>query len=190
MGLSAVQGALARLFTERDLRERFHACPEETGSELGLDAAEVALLRQLTATQTESVALGLQRKRLTEVSKLLPRTRQALGTVFTTCFFRYAANGSPTGVHKHRDDARDFAAYLLATDVFQNAPRWQRDLVRYESAWLEMADPRCRPVLLRGFRHDMRKDFEPSKWNPPAERWRLVLWFRRKDGSIRAIHCG
>lgn len=187
MGLSEVQGALARLFTESDLRARFFSFPEETGCALGLDAPDVALLRQMTAAETESVALGLQRKRLTEVSKFLPRTRQAIGVEFAALFFRYAANQSPAGVHKHRDDARQFAAFLLTTDALHKALRWQRDLVRYESAWLEMADLRHRPVLLRGFVHDVRKEFGPSEVKTPLVCGLLVLWLRRKDGSVRAV---
>ena len=40
MGLAEVQAALARLFTDSDLRVRFFADPIEVGRELGLDESE------------------------------------------------------------------------------------------------------------------------------------------------------
>ena len=153
MGLAQVQALMAGLFTDEPLRERFFDDPTAVGREYDLSADELRQLERLSERQAHFFAAALLHKRLNGVAGLLPLTREALGDRFHDLFERYASSYAPRGVHKHRDDALAFAAYLERLARVQPlGPVSALDQLRYEAAWLRAAQPEpC--CLIRSFRH-------------------------------------
>ena len=178
MGLTEVQTALARLYTDRSLRERFFADPGLIGRELGLSEKEAAQIAQVSSAQVGVFARSLVSKRCGEVEKLMPRTRQAMGPQFTTLFQDYAAAPIPEGIHKHRDDARAFAVFLQrdCPAILMETPG-HFDVLRYEAAWLAAASP-GRRWLTRHFHYPVGTLIRPS----------LGVWFRwRRHGPLHHL---
>jgi hypothetical protein len=113
VGLAELEGALARLYTDDALRERFFADPESVGPALGLDGGESTRLASTDRARIELFADTLRVKRYGEVSRLLPRTFAAAGEdEFRGLFFEFARAFVPEGVHKHNADALAFATWL------------------------------------------------------------------------------
>lgn len=112
MGLADVQRVLAQLYTNSTLQEHFLADPQSVGQELGLEAAEIEQIAQLSAQQVTRFAQSLHNKRLGEVYKLLPLSYKVLGKSFTALFRQYAHTYVPSGIKKHRDDAIAFAVFI------------------------------------------------------------------------------
>lgn len=142
MGLTESQSALARLYTDRVLRERFFDEPLVVGHELGLSQDEAAQLAQISAGQIRAFAGSLIGKRLGEAEKLMPLTRQVLGRSFAEHFRRFAAAPVPGGLLKHHADALAFSTFLVG--IYRKArtePPWLMDVLRYERAWLEAFSP-------------------------------------------------
>ena len=137
MDLKEIQQALARLYTDASLRERFQRDPDQAARKEGWEQSTVAYLARVSACRMEQFARQLKGKRLGEVRDLLPRTAEALGGRFTGLFLVYADISVPSGVHKHRDDARDFAAWALRHPAECPLNPCERDLLRYESIWLD-----------------------------------------------------
>ena len=189
MGLTDVQSALARLFTESALRESLFLDPQRAAEELGLSACEAAQVAQLSAAQVGYFAASLIAKRRHEVEKLLPLTHHLLGRQFHDAFEHYAAVPIPHGLQKHHADALGFAAFYQEQGLLLNPP-WSMDVLRYETAWLEAASPQRR-WLFRRFRYpvsailcDVVKD--PAVTFPT--RTTLGLWFRvRPEGPLRHL---
>jgi hypothetical protein len=182
MALAEVQRALARLYTDTAVRERFLADPARVGAALGLSADEAALLARLPAAQLRYFADSLRRKRLGEVAKRLPLTHQALGARFAARFWQYADTFLPHGPHKHRQDAVAFAAFLARTAALD--PPWAGELARYEAAWLESAAPTRRALWLRlGYPPGRLIQAAAGGATPPAPQPSLALWLRLRPGG-------
>lgn len=110
MSLEAIEGALARLYTDDGLRERFFAAPEAVGPELGLDAEGARQLGAADRSRIDLFAESLRAKRLGEVRGLLAGLREAIGEeAFRDRFLAFARGFVPEGVHKHHADAIAFA---------------------------------------------------------------------------------
>jgi hypothetical protein len=163
-----LQRLLGRLWTDAEFRARFRADPRGVGAEAGLSAEEAERLAGADLqAQVEEFARALTAKRAGEVARLLPLTRTALGPRFAPLFRRFAGGGTPSGTKKHRDDAVSFARSLADPAGGRSSapeptpaagrlpPPWLVDLARFEAAWLESTDPRCR-FLLRFFRRPVR----------------------------------
>jgi hypothetical protein len=148
MALAEVQGALARLYTDAALPARFFADPVAVAPELGLSPEEARQLGTLQAEQIHFFADTLRRKRLGEVRALLPLTHRLLGRAFVALFWQIAPTYVPRGIHKHRDDALAFVAFLeRAARAEGVTPAWALDLARYEAAWLLVTEPTRRWTL-------------------------------------------
>lgn len=179
MGLAQVQQALARLYTDAALRDRFLADPREVGLTFGLSPVEVEQLAQ-AASQISFFAESLHRKRLNEVNRLLPFTRRLLGRQFGALFLRYAPTYAPHGLRKHQADALAFADFIeRRLSVEPLGPPFGADIVRYEAGWLWAAHPDCR-WLVRRFRYPIHKLLHALAQNaaPPPQRPTLGIWFR------------
>lgn len=148
MGLTEVQHALARLYTDSTFRERFFTAPDVVGPELGITAGEA---EQLAASRASIVrfARSLQIKRLGEAGRFLPATRRHLGSRYGPLFLEYAAAPPPTGSRKPQEDALRFARFLGDRPEALPEP-WLADLARFEAAWIELGSPRRR-LLVRVF---------------------------------------
>jgi hypothetical protein len=132
MGLADVQAALARLFTDADLRNHFFNDPIATGRTLGLEEVEAASLASLARVDVDRFAATLRRKRVDDARKFLPVTAQALGPSFAPLLLASISDSLPSA--RHRDDARALVAHLTRPEV---NPPWAGDLARYELAFHE-----------------------------------------------------
>ena len=187
MGLAQEQRAQACLYTDARLRERFFADPRSEGEALGLTREEAERLGRLSEREVRFFASCLQRKRMGEVRKLLPRSQRALGSGFAELFRRYAAGPVPEGVHRHQRDAVGFCSFVgrvAREEGFE--PRRVLDLLRYEAAWVEAASPGPR-LVLRGFRYRIRDLLDPIASGPhPRPGAGLGLWLRlSRQGKLR-----
>ena len=183
MGLAETQRALARLYTDARLRERFYAAPAEVGRELGLDEQDAQSLARLGARQTDYFAASLVNKRLGEVSKLLPLTARVLGQEFRRLFRQFAAaEPAPAGLSKHLRDAVAFAEYAgRGGRLASVAPVWLVELLRYEKELLRAREAKTR-LRLCLFRYDVRqlaRSVSQDPTSPHVEvRPTLALWLR------------
>lgn len=188
MGLAETQRALAQLYTNAELRERFFADPLKIGAELGLSADETGDLARLSAAQVNLFAGSLHHKRLQEVRVLLPLTTCALGERrMAALFYEHARSYVPRGVRKHRTDAAAFADYLAAkTGLSENpAPDWISDLARYEMTWLATAEM-TRGLVVRRFHFAVNQAARPAAAGErdgeaapaPKRQSSLAVWFR------------
>lgn len=190
MGLVEFQSALARLYTDSLLRERFYADPSTIGQQLSLTDAETSQIAQLSATQVVVFAASIVAKRRHEVGKLLPLTRRVLARRFQDDFARYAVAPIPEGLDKHRQEAITFATFLEAAGHGLR-PAWALDILHYERAWLEAASP-GRRWLARHFRypvgklaHSLRRGDAPASV-PPVKT--IGIWFRfAPSGPLRHL---
>ena len=147
MGLEAVEAALARLYTDPELRERFFADPAAVAAAMGLGPDDASRVARVDRGQVEAFAESLVIKRFGEVRPALPRSLAALGDeALRERFFAFAAGFLPTGAHKHVADALAFADHLAST---LEGPA--RDAARFDRAVLglfhrlEGASARPRP---------------------------------------------
>src|SRR5262245_39174488 len=112
MGLMEIQRALAQLYTDAGLRERFLADPQAVAGQLGLIRDDAEHLARLPALPLRLFARSLLQKRMKALTRLLPLTREGLGPEWEALFFRYADTRVPAGTQRHREDAIAFAAFL------------------------------------------------------------------------------
>jgi hypothetical protein len=150
MALADIQAVLARLFTNAPFRDAFFADPAAVGRSCGLDPAEARTLMDLSRGEVDGFAATLTRKRIGDVSKVLPLTARVLGAAFGGHVRPALAGAARPG--RHYDDARAVTDRLgrLARDGALEPP-WAADLARYEAAFSDAARRRmC--VLVRRFR--------------------------------------
>ncbi|KJH73038.1 hypothetical protein [Aliterella atlantica] len=175
----ALQPILAQLYTNAELRSRFFTNPEAVGAQLGLNTTQIQQLAQLSAPAVNLFATSLKRKRLGEVRELLPMTAKALDKEFSKLFWQYAETYIPQGIKKHLLDAIAFASYI--EKVANIAPDWILDLVRYEKAWLEAAEPN-KLLLVRRFRYAVNSS--EGHLQQPF----VALWFRLSQrGKLKCM---
>ena len=141
MALSAVQAALARLFTDEAARADFLRDPQAAGRALGLDESDAETLARLAPRALRQFAGGLKAKSVLDARKRMPLTAQALGETFAD-HWRAAVAPLPPGASR-ADEAQALAARIatLAREK-QLAPEWIGDLARYEAAFVEAAQRR------------------------------------------------
>ena len=186
MGLAERQKALAQLYADTRLRERFLADPLAVCRELGFDDEESRRIAAIPPARLTSFARTLHNKRLAEVTKLLPLTSRVLGRAFNEAFERYAETHLSGGTKKHLGDALAFAAHLqkvLRKEKHQ--PRWVLDLLGYEKARVRAADPRRR-VVVRYFRYDIRllvRSVARREETTALAQRCVAIWARLKRGQ-------
>ena len=191
MGLAETQKALARLYTDARLRERFFAAPSEVGRELGLTPEDAQQLAALGARQADYFAASLVNKRLGEVSKLLPLSARVLGQEFRKLFRQFAAaEPVPAGLSKHLRDALAFAEHVgKGGRLASVAPPWLVELLCYEKELLRAREAKTR-VRVCLFRYDVRQlarsvAEDPSRPNL-VRRATLAVWLRLgRRGRLR-----
>jgi hypothetical protein len=191
MGLAETQNALARIYTDNALRERFFADPQTVGLELGLRSDEAEQLARISAQKAAHFAASLLNKRIHEVAKLLPLSSRLLGQQFRKLFRDYAATHLPVGAKKHLEDAIGFAAFAERSPLIEHStPLWASELLAYEREFLRAGEPK--PYLRwRRFRypvHDIARRLSKGEQVDPQLEARpvLLLWFRlSKNGGLR-----
>jgi enoyl-CoA hydratase/carnithine racemase len=186
MGLADVQAALARLFTDADLRDRFFNDPIATGRTLGLAEAEANGLASLVRVDVDRFAATLRRKRVDDARKFLPLTAQALGHSFAPLLLASISDSIPPA--RHRDDARAFVAHLSRPEV---NPPWAGDLARFELAFQEALALKF-GLIVRRFRFPVGRLLEAAHLGRSLDdirpRATLGFWLR-VPGRRGVIHC-
>jgi hypothetical protein len=187
MGLAEVQGALARLYIDPKLRERFFAEPVVVGNELGLGSEESLSLSRIPRRQVEQFAESLRRKRRVQVGRVVPIAAKAIGgSRFAELFERYAAESAPRGSKADLDDAIGFVKALRRW-ADQVEPAWAVDLARYELAWRQAMRAGRAPVV-RTFRFPVARLAIGRQPEPVTHRATLALWWRpTRRGAVRHI---
>jgi hypothetical protein len=187
MGLAEVQAALARLYIDPALRDRFFADPAAVGGELGLGADEACDLAGISRRQVEQFADSLRRKRRDQVRRVIPIAARALGDRFAGLFERYTAESEPRGSKADLDDAVGFVE-ALGRWTDEDRPPWVVDVARYELAWRQAARAGCRPVV-RSFRFPVsRLATGRGATKPVVPRPTLAIWWRPTPrGRIRHL---
>jgi len=154
MGLKEFQNVMARLATERGYRERFAADVVAEGEKAGLDGEEISQLTDLFPEAIPQFSRSLLRKRYGEVKEMLPASAAALGEAFWKLFEEFGADRPTHGEQRHRDDALDFARWLLARESLPKTSEPLRQILQFEYEDLEMWT-RKRGIRVRFFRHDL-----------------------------------
>jgi hypothetical protein len=186
MALSAVQAALARLFTEEAARASFLSDPQAAGRALGLDEADAATLARIAPRALRQFAGSLKAKRVLDARKTMPLTAQALGEAFAEHFRAAAAPlRQDAGA---AEEAQALAARLAAlAGTGAIAPFWIGDLARYEAAFVVAARRRW-GLRLRLFRFPVaRIAASLHAGAAPAEvaaRRSLGVWAHRPGGRL------
>jgi len=132
MSLLETQNFLARLYTDEILRREFLSAPEQIGRKNNLSEKEIAELAEILPAELNLFADSLVWKRLREVEKLLPLTKEVLAEDFEVYFREFAGGFLPATVKKHLEDAIQFAEFLQAKEK-----NWKKDLAKYERAKLK-----------------------------------------------------
>jgi hypothetical protein len=177
MGLAEVQRALARLYIDPRLRDRFFAEPVVAGVELGLDSEDVRGLAKIPRRQIEQFADSLKQKRHDQVRRVVPIAAEAIGDrTFINLFDEYCAESVPRGSTADLDDAVGFVESIRRRGD-RVAPPWAVDLARYELAWRQ-AVRAGRAPMLRIFRFPVGRLAIGPGCGPVAPRWTLGFWWR------------
>jgi hypothetical protein len=172
---------LAQLYTNAELRDQFFSDPMSIGMGLGLTAKEALEIAGMSGSQVSFFAQSLQRKRLNEISKMLPLTQRALGRRFGMIFEQYLKIQAPPCARSMPEELLDFAAFLQTTLPAEEFDASLRDCLRYEAAWVKASRPNCR-LLVRWFpslRVDLTGGWKEENRNlSPVIRSVLVIWIR------------
>lgn len=187
---------LARVLTDRSIREACIADPRRAAGELGLDEAQMRQLAALSATQVRFHAQSLCQKRLIAARQQLPLTHRLLGTQFEELFRGYAERTPLPPGDRYRTDALEFGEFLMRqlrrgvapmAGAGREEPRRSRSLplcwpgtLRYEVTRLRAAGggfrPRfglfCLPVL-----SPVRPHPAPGGDAAPRTVWVFAIWW-------------
>lgn len=123
--------ALARLLTDRTLRDRHREDPEAVADALDCMGYDADKLIALDPAQIAEQADGLIRKRYHEVRALLPETMAHLGGRATRLFFEFAENHWPDGHRRHQEDALAFCRSLVIAGHCREA-KFEQNLLRFQ----------------------------------------------------------
>lgn len=167
MGLAELQNALARLYTDSELRTRFLENSANVCSELGLKKEEAEQLSKISHNELSFFSDSLIWKRFGEVEKLLPLTKKALGENFRLEFQSFASAYNTTEIKKHLDDAINFCRYLEK----KIETKWMVDVIRFERARLHFGAFN-RILIVKLFDYDVVNTKTPKK-----KKW-IGVWFR------------
>jgi hypothetical protein len=153
MSLLNVQNFLARIYTDETLRRQFTFAPERIGKENNLSANEIAELAAILPVEINFFADSLRWKRLREVEKLLPLTRQVLKERFEILFSEFTNQFLPESTKKHLEDAIEFTRFLQSKEV---SPVWAKDLAKFERAKLEF-NAHGKNFIFKTFDYDVKE---------------------------------
>jgi len=174
MSLLDVQNFLARLYTDERLRREFLSAPEKIGKINNLNEKEIIELAEILPAELNLFADSLRWKRLREVEKLLPLTKQALAEDFEIYFREFAGVFLPATVKKHLEDAIHFAEFLQGKEK-----NWKKDLAKYERAKLEFNNS-SKNFIFKVFDYNIKEIFRKgAKMQSEFKRKKtFALWLR------------
>ncbi|MBI3898015.1 MAG: hypothetical protein HY308_06930 [Gammaproteobacteria bacterium] len=105
--------ALAKLLTDRDLRDLFRRDRDECTRQMSIRESDKPAFLALAPEHLDAQAETLVRKRLCEVRRFLPKTFRQLADRAESLFFAYAQTFWPQNHTRHREDAVTFGRYLV-----------------------------------------------------------------------------
>ena len=176
MGLSEQQNFLAKLYTDNKFREKFIAEPFKFGKVNNLSDLEIAELKEILPDEIIAFADSLFYKRLREVEKLLPLTREVFGKKFESLFRAFIQDFNPQGIKKHLEDAIEFAKFLRTKEL---KFVWAKDIAKLEQSKLEFSRLN-KKLIISKFDFDVRglhqRDVEMLR--ELEKRKTIAIWFR------------
>jgi hypothetical protein len=110
------------------------------------------LLLDIVPEELEFFAEALFYKRLREVEKLLPLTRNHLAEDFEKYFREFAGMFLPSTTKKHLEDAVEFCSYL---QKHKNSSDIERNIAKFEQAKLEFWGFEKR-LVIKFFEYDVK----------------------------------
>lgn len=138
MELAATQKFLTRIFTDSRLRTRFYADPVRVGAEFGLSAKVATTLADLSESDVHEFSKSVRRQRLESATRLLPSAAKCLGTRFGEAFRDFVLSHALPAESRPWNDAVAFQAFFQDwCGQHPEIPRWQREVIAYESERLE-----------------------------------------------------
>ncbi|HEX8288198.1 MAG TPA: hypothetical protein VF556_09385 [Pyrinomonadaceae bacterium] len=177
MSLLEQQNFLAKIYTDEQFRRAFLSEPEKTGKENSLNENEIAEIFAVLPEEIGFFAESLFRKRLREVEKLLPLTREITGADFTPLFREFARIYNPQTVKKHLEDAIAFCDFLrennLVTETSKNVAKYEQTKLNFYGY-----EKRFAHCFLSG---DVREIFHRNEKNSKAilkKKMKLAIWLR------------
>jgi hypothetical protein len=179
MGLEQQQNLLARLYTDADFRRAFLSEPEKIGAENDLSAEEIGEIAAIMPDELNFFADSLFWKRIREVEKFLPLTRNILGEDFIKYFREFSQAFNPQSVKKHFEDAREFCGFLEGAAVGDLT----KTIAKFERAKLNFAS-QTRCLQIESFGFDVREilrqvaDGKSLHENDFARRKTFAVWLR------------
>ena len=170
MSLQKQQDFLARLFIDEGLRQNFLSAPEKIGAENGLNESEINDLQIILPEQISFFAESLFWKRLREVEKMLPLTKEFLDANFVELFREFAENYNPNTVKKHLEDAIEFCKFLAKAGVSEIV----KNVAKFEQTKLEFFGYGKRFAICR-LDYDIK---EISREGAKAQRKTFAIWLK------------
>lgn len=171
MSLLEAQNFLARIYTDENLRREFLSEPEKVGRANNLTETEIAELAGVFPEELNSFAQTLFYKRLREVEKLLPLTRNSIGENFEKYFRIFANSYMPSSIKRHLKDAVEFCAYLQKD---KNTSDVEKNTAKFERAKLEFYGFE-KSVVVKIFDYDIKTN---------QKRKHLAVWLRIGSRTI------
>jgi hypothetical protein len=172
MSLVEIQKLTAKLYTDSDLRQKFLSEPEKIGRRFHLTEKEIAELAAVLPDELNFFAESLFFKRLREVEKLLPRTKQFLSNEFEKYFREFSATFLPAAIKKHLEDAVRFSEFLIKQKIAED---WLKELIRFERANL-IFNGYGKLFLFGRFQFDVREI--SRKGEKTQRKFTIAIWLR------------
>lgn len=117
MSLHEQQNFLARLYTDAKLRREFLSEPINIGLANNLNKIEINEIAEILPEEINFFAVTLFWKRLREVEKLMPLTKEFLKEDFKDLFREFSQIFNPQTGKKHLEDAIEFGNFLRKSEV-------------------------------------------------------------------------
>ena len=182
MHLEKTQHLLALICTDAVSRELFFNDPDRFFREHKADNPVKDFLTLLKRGQVEFFAKSLLAKRYHAVVPLLPGTKRRTGNLFREWFAEYAGTFTPSGIHKHQEDAVAFIEWMLQKKKLQGR---EAELASFEKEqWQSFLFPERWKVRWYSL-HPLRAQLQLSNGNAdllPA--FTIIIW---RNGSIRKV---
>ncbi|HMS42371.1 MAG TPA: hypothetical protein PKE69_19210, partial [Pyrinomonadaceae bacterium] len=166
---------LARLYTNTELRRAFLSEPEKIGAENGLSKTEISEFAEVLPEELNFFAESLFWKRLREVEKFLPLTKDSIGNDFIKQFRGFSQTFNPQTVKKHLEDAIGFCKFLQKKDVSE----FNKNIAKFEGKKLEFYGYGKRFAVCR-LNYDLREILHRTTnlQNEFPRRKTISIWFK------------
>lgn len=115
-----MQNFMARIYTDENLRRAFLVQPEKIGLEANLTKTEIIELAEILPEELTFFAESLFYKRLRELEKFQPLTKEKLEKDFEILFREFANQFVPSTLKKTTKTRADFVNFCRGKKMFQD----------------------------------------------------------------------